>query len=277
MTTRAPALGSAGAAQISPRRIVSLVPSLTEALFALGAGERLVGVTRFCEEPAAQVALLPKLGGTKNPAIAEILALRPDIVVASSEENREEDVAALRAAGVAVLVTHYETVAQALDGLKALADLVGTGTATALSWRSDALAATAALGADARPVRYFCPIWRNPYMTARRDTYMADLLALAGGVDAAPLDGPLHYNAIDLATAFAQQPEIVLLPDEPYRFRPRHAADFAPFASAPAVRNERIVCCDGKLLTWYGPRTPHALRYFGALFAAVRQRNQREH
>ena len=252
-----------------PRRIVSLVPSLTEALFALGAGERVVGVTRFCEEPADAVAALPKVGGTKNPDVAAIVALAPDLVVASREENRREDVAALEAAGLSVAVTDFPTVDAALDGLTYLARFVDGDVALAESWRDRASAAAAAAGRH-DPVRYFCPIWRKPYMTARRDTYMADLLARAGGVDALSADGTLHYNAVALAEAMAAMPEIILLPDEPYRFAARHLTDFAPFAAVPAVAKGRIVLFDGKLLTWYGPRTPAALAFFAETFARVR-------
>ncbi|HLZ70134.1 MAG TPA: helical backbone metal receptor, partial [Dehalococcoidia bacterium] len=150
-----------------PRRIVSLVPSLTEALFAFGAGERVAGVTRFCEEPAAAVALLPKVGGTKTPDLAAIAALHPDLVIASSEENRREDVAALRQAGLAVFVTHYATVAAALDGLALLAGMVGADPGS-IDWLTEAREVAAACTARrGEPVRYFCPIWRRPYMVAR--------------------------------------------------------------------------------------------------------------
>jgi ABC-type hemin transport system substrate-binding protein len=269
--TALPAADAAVRAGAPPRRIVSLVPSLTEALFAFGAGERVVGVTRFCEEPAALLAALPKVGGTKDPDRAAIVALRPELVVASSEENRAEDVAALRDAGLTVLVTHYPSVAAALAGLIELAGIVGAGAALASAWRDQARTLVTARNAAAlRPVRYFCPIWRRPYMTARGDTYMADLLARAGGVDAAPSNGALHYNPIALDEVMAARPEIILLPDEPFRFQPRHAADFAAYTDAPAVAQQRIICFDGKLLTWYGPRIPAALRFFGELFDSIR-------
>lgn len=250
-----------------PRRIVSLVPSLTETLFALGAGATVVGVTRFCEEPAAAVATRPRVGGTKTPALEAIVALHPDLVIASTEENRAEDVAALRARGVPVYVTFYNTVTTALDGIEALAAIVGGAPAP---WLQDARAAVADCAARrTAPVPYFCPIWRQPYMVARQDTYMADLLALAGGVSAFPAEGPAHYFAVSLADLPAAAPEVILLPDEPYRFAPRHLPDFAPYTAVPALLAGRIHFVDGKALTWYGPRIPAALRAFAALFAGV--------
>lgn len=248
-----------------PRRIVSLVPSLTEALFALGAGELVAGVTRYCEEPAAAVKHLPKVGGTKNPDLAAITALEPDLVIASSEENREVDVAALRAKGIAVYVSHYPTVAAALDGMEQLARIVEVDP-HGVGWLMESRAAAAErVARRGPPVRYFCPIWRRPYMVSRRDTYMADLLALAGGQSAFPEDGPAHYFAVELADLPAAAPDVILLPDEPYRFGPRHLAELAPFATVPAVAQGRVHLVDGKALTWYGPRSAAALRLFSAL------------
>ncbi|HZQ37012.1 MAG TPA: helical backbone metal receptor [Dehalococcoidia bacterium] len=248
-----------------PRRVVSLVPSLTEALFALGAGEPVAGVTRYCEEPAEAVAALPKVGGTKNPDLAAIAALAPDLVIASSEENREADVAALRASGLTVFVTHYPTVTAALDGIERLARILAVDP-SGIEWLEAARAAVAECAARReRPVRYFCPIWRRPYMVARRDTYMADLLALAGGTSAFPEHGPAHYFTVELDGLPAAAPEVILLPDEPYRFGPRHLAEFAPFAGVPAVAHGRIHLVDGKALTWYGPRIAPALRLFSNL------------
>ncbi len=248
-----------------PRRVVSLVPSLTEALFAFGAGGLVAGVTRYCEEPAEAVAALPKVAGTKSPDLAAIAALAPDLVIASSEENREADVAALRAAGLSVFITHFPTVVSALDGIEQLARLVDVDP-SGVDWLAEARAtADEAAARPGRTVRYFCPIWRRPYMVARRDTYMADLLALAGGRSAFPEDGPAHYFAIELDGLPAAAPEVILLPDEPYRFGPRHLAEFAAFAGVPAVAQRRIYLVDGKALTWYGPRIAAALRLFSRL------------
>jgi ABC-type hemin transport system substrate-binding protein len=252
-----------------PRRIVSLVPSLTETLFALGLGERVVGITRYCVEPAAQVAALPKLGGTKDPDIAAIVRLQPELVIASSEENRADDVAALRRARISILVTLYETVGAAVDGIGTLAALLGV--AHEPLWLREARAEVAAAGRRSQaPVPYFCPIWRRPYMVARDDTYMADLLRLAGGCNAVHGEGPAHYNAVELNALQSANPSVILLPDEPYPFAAKHLADFAPYAEIEAVAHGRIHFVDGKALTWYGPRTAGALRSFAGIFDAAR-------
>jgi len=243
------------------------VPSLTEVVFALGAGDSVAGVTRYCVEPAEAVRPLPRVGGTKSPDLAAILDISPDLVLASIEENRAEDVAALRAAGVSVFVTHFPTVVSALDGIDAIAALLGVD--TALDWLFEARAAVQERCGYAGPaVPYFCPIWRRPYMVARRDTYMADLLALAGGVSALPEDGPAHYFPIDLDALSAAAPAVILLPDEPYPFAPKHLKDFEASADVPAVKNGRIHLVDGKAITWYGPRIAPALWMLDALLHA---------
>src|SRR5919198_925819 len=172
-------------------RVVSLVPSLTEWLLAAGAGERLVGVTDWCAEPAEVTARLPKVRGTKNPALAAVRALRPDLVVPNAEENRRVDVERLERAGVAVYVTAPVTVAGAVDELRALAEVVGDlPGASACSGRLRAALATARAELTDRPAaaRYACAVWRDPWMWVGRATYAADLLALAGGEDV--LDDP---------------------------------------------------------------------------------------
>jgi ABC-type Fe3+-hydroxamate transport system substrate-binding protein len=251
-----------------PRRIVSLVPSLTETLFALGAGTAVVGVTRFCEEPARALAGVTRVGGTKNPDVRAIRALQPDLVVASSEENRREDVEALIGAGLDVLVTHFPTVADALSGVALLARRIGGEVRVdAQPWWRDAARLVAA-PRRARPVRYFCPIWRNPYMVARSDTYLADLLRVAGGESVFADSGSLHYATADLDELSGLQPDVVLLPDEPYRFAPRHLADLNGRGIA-AVERGQVFFVDGKALTWYGPRTAVAIERFDRIFRAA--------
>ncbi|HEX9369580.1 MAG TPA: helical backbone metal receptor [Roseiflexaceae bacterium] len=244
-----------------PQRIVSLVPSLTEYLFAIGAGARVAGVTDYCVEPAAQVAGLPKVHGTKNPDRAGIRALRPDLVLASKEENRERDVAALAAAGVPVYVTDICSVQGALDQLAELAGLLAAerGAASLL----DGLRAALEQAQPARPTpprRALAFIWRDPWMAIGRDTYADDLLRLCGAENLArALDGS-RYPRAPLDAFMALGPEVVLLPDEPYAFAAGDVAALAEYVDVPAVREGRVALCDGKLLTWYGPRTAEALR-----------------
>ncbi|MEO8605910.1 MAG: helical backbone metal receptor [bacterium] len=249
-----------------PQRIVSLVPSVTELVCHLGASDRLVGATRFCTDPADLPPSLVRVGGTKTPACESILALQPDLVVLNSEENRREDFDALVAAGVPVFVSFTTTVAGAADAVARLGAALGTDAPAAVL--ADAIRTTraAVVGDVATRWRVFCPIWRRPWMSFNRDTYCHDLLDCAGGdnVCAAAVE---RYPSVELPSVAAAAPQIILLPDEPYPFAERHRRHLGELAATPALRDDRLYLLDGKALSWYGPRTPAALRTIAGLIA----------
>lgn len=247
-----------------PRRIVSLVPSLTELVCDLGAGDRLIAVTRFCTEPAARVAALPRVGGTKTPRLEQILALRPDLVLVNAEENQRDDFDRLLTAGVPVFVSFPRSVAAVVDGIRRLGIVLeADAPAAALAARIEA--ARRALAPRIAPAaRVFCPIWRRPYMSFNRDTYCDDLLACAGGANLCAA-AATRYPVVELAEIAAADPQVILLPDEPYPFAERHLASLAPLHTSSAWRAGRVHLVDGKALSWYGRRTPDALRLFHAL------------
>jgi ABC-type Fe3+-hydroxamate transport system substrate-binding protein len=253
-------------------RIVSLVPSLTEALFELGLGPRVVGVTDWCVHPAAAVADLPKVGGTKNPSIARVLELRPDLVIANREENRERDVERLRAAGLAVWVTYPRTVADGVALVRELADLgAPPERAHPLVHSLETALARARSAAPARRTRVFCAIWKRPWMAVGADTYADDLLALCGGENVFGAGGPARerrYPIVDEQQIAAAQPEVILLPDEPYAFGARDVAELAALAT-PAAASGRIHCLDGTLVSWYGPRIARAIAEVTALLSGT--------
>ena len=216
-------------------RVVSIVPSLTEAVAATAPG-LLVGATAWCSHPAGLDVV--RVGGTKNPDVPRILELRPDLVVANAEENRAVDLDALRAAGVAVWVTAPETVPQALRSLdRALAACRLDRPA----WLDEADAAWA------RPVQgprrtAVVPIWRRPWMAVGRDTFTGDVLRRLG-VDNALAGAAERYPKVRLDELPPH--DLVVLPDEPYAF----TADDGPeaFPGVPAA------LVSGRHLTWYGP------------------------
>jgi ABC-type Fe3+-hydroxamate transport system substrate-binding protein len=253
-----------------PERIVSLVPSLTEALFAFGLEREIVGVTRFCVEPRQGVAGKTKVGGTKALDIAKIKALKPDLVVASAEENSPEDVTQLVDHGCPVFVTLVTSVESAIDLLRQLATITGT-TATArpiIQGAKDALAFVQDVSAGRERVRVFCPIWRNPYMTCGRGTYMHDVITVCGGQNV--FGGRLErYPRLELAEMAALDPEVILLPSEPYCFTKRHKADFRAFSEVTAVKNGYIFFVEGRVLTWYGPRIAQSLSEVKRLLGIV--------
>lgn len=269
----------------TPQRLVSLVPSMTEVLFSFGCGQQVVGITDYCMEPAAAVAAKTKIGGTKNPDIAAILALRPELVFAVAEENRRQDVEQLAAAGVAVYVFAPRTVRDGIDLLWRVADLVDCRSEVAgqIQAIEQDYAETVALVARHQRVRVFCPIWKDPYMTINEDTYVHDVLQVCGGENIFahrqrrfPLAADLgqrpeamsersterdrRYPRVTLEEMATLRPEVVLLPDEPYAFSAADMADFTPFPEVPAVRDGRIFLIDGKMVSWYGPRIGRSLR-----------------
>jgi ABC-type Fe3+-hydroxamate transport system substrate-binding protein len=214
-------------------RVVSLVPSVTETLLAWGVVP--VACTRFCEQPA-----LRHVGGTKNPDVAAIVDLAPDLVVVDEEENRREDHDALVVAGIAVHVLAVRSVADLDLQLPALAEQVG-GTWVPLG------AVTAPPTAPMR--RAFVPIWRRPWMALGRPTYGASLLD-ALGYAVVPADaGP--YPTVELASMQAREVDVVLAPSEPYEFRDAHLEELRQVA--PTMR------VDGHDLLWWGERTRGAL------------------
>ncbi len=240
-----------------PQRIVSLVPSMTEWLFSVGAGDRVVGITDYCIEPAAALQHLPRLRGTKNPDRTAIVALKPDLIIAEQEENRERDVNALSAAGLQVYVTAIRSVADAATQLAALAEVLDVvAAATPLT---DALQQVL-LDPPLPTYRVLAMIWRDPWMAVGRDTYAGDLLRLSGCRNVAEAL-PGRYPRAALADFLALEPEIILLPSEPYPFGERDK-----LALIEAGARCRIEFCDGMALTWPGPRTPAAIAMFRRMF-----------
>jgi ABC-type Fe3+-hydroxamate transport system substrate-binding protein len=206
------------------------------------------------------VASKPRVGREKDPDVARIRALAPDLVVANIEENRREVVEELRAAGVPVWVTFPRSVPEGIQLVRELGELTGTSDeaaslAEALERRYEA---TARRTASRRAVRVFCPIWRGPYMTISRDTYVHDMLRVCGGANVFA-DRSERYPTVTLEEVAALGPEVILLPDEPYRFRKVHLADFEAFPDLPSRATGGIHFVDGKWLSWYGPRIAEAL------------------
>jgi len=250
-----------------PRRVVSLVPSLSEALVWLGLADHLVGVSDWCVHPADALAKLPKLGGTKTPAIARILALAPDLVIANHEENRRRDVERLEAAGVPVWVTYPRSVRDGVALLRELAELgAASGAKPELVDPIEAAVAAAEAARPARPTRVFCPIWKTPWMSVGGDTYAHDLLVLCGGENVFADRGDRRYPIVQLEEIVAAAPELILLPDEPYAFGPRDASELAALA-VPAAASGRIHLIDGTLVSWYGPRIQRAIETLRPLIA----------
>jgi ABC-type Fe3+-hydroxamate transport system substrate-binding protein len=231
-------LGAPVDAPAPAARVVSLVPSLTESLAATRP-DALVGATEWCTHPADLD--VTRVRGTKNPDVRRIVELRPDLVVANQEENRELDVRRLRDAGVPVWVTVVETVPQAVTSMTRLfTEGLGWGCPPWLDEVRDAWDRPA----PEPHTRVVVPVWRDPWMVVGRDTFTGDLLRRRGyaNVFAGHAD---RYPKVELAEIDADGVDVVLLPDEPYVFTESDGPE--AFTRVPT----RLI--SGRLLTWYGP------------------------
>jgi ABC-type Fe3+-hydroxamate transport system substrate-binding protein len=236
------------------------------------------------------VAEKPKIGGTKNPNIPQILDLHPQLVFAVAEENRRHDVEQLQAAGISVYVFEPHTVRHGIDLLWRLADILDcyNEVVSQITLIETVYEETRTMVARRQRLRVFCPIWKDPYMTINADTYVHDTLWVCGGDNifahrrrrfplAVDLGAPCEpgrtrdaerdqrYPRVTLVEMAALQPEVILLPDEPYAFSATDVADFLPFVDVPAVHQRRIHLIDGKLVSWYGVRLGDSLQALRAL------------
>lgn len=259
------ALGRSVRAPAPPRRMVSLVPSQTELLFRLGCGDRVVGVSDYCVEPAAALATIARVGGQKDPDVAAVLALRPDLILVNKEENLRRDVEKFTDAGVPTFVTDVRTVEAALQLTTTLGVLCGADVdvmAALLSAQVDAVAQAHTLAAQraARP-RVLAAVWRDPWIVAGPDTYMSAVLSTLGADNAAAeLGAQARYPKLSIQQIRDLRPDRVLLPTEPYPFCAGDAASMAAELGVP------VAVIDGPTACWYGPRTAHIARLAPAIF-----------
>ena len=280
----------------APKRVVSLVPSDTLTVCALGCAGALVGRTDYCELPEDVVAKLPSVGGTKNPRLDAIVDLSPDLVIANQEENTERDLEALARQGFRVLVAFPKRVAEGLAHLARLARIFrveGDADVRVLCKQGyEAIREAEAARAVTTPLRTFCPIWMSPLMTIHGATFISDMLDLAGAQNvfadrerryplaadlggAAPLSPEevgrrdVRYPRVTMDEVNERAPELVLLPDEPHPFSEADADVFRA-QKTPAAATGRVVRTSGKDLCWYGARSVEGLPRLRTLLQQLR-------
>jgi ABC-type Fe3+-hydroxamate transport system substrate-binding protein len=242
------------------RRVVSLVPSLTESV-AMSRPEALVGATDWCTHP--QGLRVRRVRGTKNPDRSAIAGLVPDLVLANQEENRRIDVERLRAAGIPVWVTVIRTLDEAFTSLRRMfREALGWPEP---SWLADAERAWSSPAPRPR-LRAVIPVWRDPWMVVGPGTFTGDLAARLGldnvygaGVYAEDADRYPHVSLDDVA---ARRPDIIVLPDEPYRFTESDGPEM--------FTAQRVALVEGRSLTWYGPSLTTARSLLLSQIAAAR-------
>ena len=240
-------------------RIVSLVPSITELVCDLGLSRHLVGRTGFCVHPRASLRSVPKVGGTKDVDLAKVRALAPTHVLLNIDENEKPTAAALAQFVPHLIVTHPLAPLDNLPLYRLIGGIFGREQAAeALCARFQQAHDALAQAARAWPrQRVLYLIWKDPWMTVARDTYISRTLALAGW-DTVPAGASARYPQVQLDQTLLAQAQLLLLSSEPYRFRARHTTELR---ALPAMRGKTVALIDGEMSSWYGSRAIAAMDY----------------
>ena len=226
------------------KRIVSLVPSLTELLIDLGLKNELVGRTKFCIHPEDIVTGIPSIGGTKNPDTAKILGLNPDLIIANKEENRKEDIEQL-SEDVEVILTEIDTIVEALDWiLKLGSKLDKTQESHNLVSEINALLQKVP---ESNPAQTAYFIWKDPWMTVGSDTYIHDVMSMYGLLNV--FGNQTRYPITNFAELSRLNPELILLSSEPYPFKEKHISELQKVCP-----ESKIELINGEWFSWYGSR-----------------------
>jgi ABC-type Fe3+-hydroxamate transport system substrate-binding protein len=266
-----------------PQRIVSLVPSDTLNVIALGAGARLVGRTRYCDAPSTGAAVV---GGTKDVEVDAVARLSPDLILANQEENSRQHLEELAQLGLPVLVSFPKTVAEGLSHLARLAKVLQADARELLRRGYAAVAAAERARLERKPLRAFVPIWMDPLMTINGQTFVSDAVRLAGADNVFadrqrmyPLAAErgqaiprpagtrdTRYPRVSMDEVRERAPAIVLLPDEPHPFSEEDAAVFR----AALPQEVKVVRCGGRDFSWYGAQSVEGIARLRALVDSLR-------
>jgi ABC-type Fe3+-hydroxamate transport system substrate-binding protein len=245
-------------ANFPPKRIVSLVPSQTELLAALGLEEEVVGVTKFCIYPKPWAKSKTKIGGTKDAKIDRILALKPDLIIANKEEN-ERGTLELLQQFCPVWISDVRSVDAALDLIQQLGQLTNR-TAAANSLHAAIQASFLTMKPLLAGKRVLYAIWRDPWMFAGTDTFIGDVLQRLGAVNALD-ETKTRYPALSVEAIIALKPDMMLLSSEPFPFKKKHVEELQQLG---IQTDAKIV--DGTFFSWYGSRLLGTVAYLDATF-----------
>jgi iron complex transport system substrate-binding protein len=248
-----------------PARIVSLVPSVTETVFTIGAQDRLVGVTDFCDHPAA-ARQKPSVGGMIAPSLEAIVALKPDLVVATTAGNRHETFDQLGGLKIPVYLVNPVTVNDVLDLIARLGRLTERPEPAAQvvgALRERIRAVAARVTGRSRP-RVLYVLWPDPLIVPARGALVSELIGLAGG-DSVTADGGEGYPRYSMEAALARNPEVILLASHDATGSPLVRSKWARFTEVPAVSAGRLHTVDGNVMHRYGPRIVDGLEELARL------------
>lgn len=243
-----------------PKRIISLVPSQTELLYDLGLEDEVVGITKFCVHPESWQKSKTRIGGTKNPKIEKILALKPDLVIANKEENRKEDVEEIMKS-VPVWTSDIQTLEDNNNMISALGEMLNTEVIAQklIQEINDGFAqfdGPRELGS----VLYL--IWKNPYMSVGSDTFIHHLLTKTGWTNA--IKSKTRYPMLEESELIQLNPEYVFLSSEPFPFSEKHISEIQSL-----LPKSKVVLVDGEMFSWYGSRLQHSPVYIEELINKI--------
>ncbi len=226
------------------KRIISLVPSLTELLIDLGLTDQIIGRTKFCIYPDHLVSEITSIGGTKNPNVEEILSLKPDLIIANKEENKKEDIEEL-SKYVEVVLTEIDTIDQALEWILKLGSKLDK--ADQCRRMVEEINSLLHKIPVTNPIKTAYFIWKDPWMTVGNDTYIHDVMTRYGLENVS--GNQTRYPITSLEELTSLNPELILLSSEPYPFREKHILEIQKICS-----NSRIELVNGEWFSWYGSR-----------------------
>ena len=251
------AIGVRHVPAIAPARIVSLVPSITELLFALGLEQQIVGRTHYCVHPQPAVAAIPSVGGTKKVNQTRLRALHPTHVILNVDENPRELAERLMVDGLQVIVTHPLAPEDNIPLYRLIGGIFNRAAEakTLAAKFEQALAELRQIAWARRQVLYL--IWREPWMGVSRDTYISRTLALVGWATL-PAESEARYPTLAMDRSLLDAADLILFSSEPYRFQP---ADLDAFTRDYACPLEKLRLIDGEMTSWYGSRAIQGLRY----------------
>ncbi|MFK7979981.1 MAG: ABC transporter substrate-binding protein [Saprospiraceae bacterium] len=244
MTKYIDQLGRAITLSHPPKRIISLVPSITELLYDLGLREQLIGRTKFCVHPKKELKTVPKIGGTKNVNIDRVIALQPDLIIANKEENDKSQIEQL-SQHFPVWISDIANFSEAMEMINALGIILGKKIATQQIIKDSKDLLQELKSKKKRKVAYL--IWQKPYMTIGRDTYIHDMLYHAGYENI--FGEQTRYPSFTLEALQVRQPTIIFLSSEPFPFKQKHIDELALI-----FPNTPIQLVDGEAFSWYGTR-----------------------
>ncbi len=248
---------------VAPRRIVSLVPSQTEFLHWLGLEEETVGITKFCVHPNVWFREKTRVGGTKDVKFAKIAALQPDLIIGNKEENTRADIEKLTEK-YPVWLSDIKTIDDAYAMMHSIGEMTGNAAkadALVQKLRADFAELQAEI-ADKPRLKVAYLIWKKPLMAAASDTFIDEMLKIAGFVNV--FAEQTRYPQIEEADLRRAAPDVILLSSEPFPFKEKHLEEFARICQGTDV-----MLVDGELFSWYGSRLLHSAAYLSKLQGAV--------